>query len=414
MGGSAFASILGNGAFPRLPPRIYQSVKARYLAKIGNLYTLVTVPIEAPEKETHGDLDILVAVPKSSLTIGGNTQALGSEPLSPFVAPSVVQAVLGATHLVACEGNRTSNFAVPIEVGEWAPLGYEAEEQVARKESEDGRIYYQVDVHPCSDESEFERIKFFHSYGDMGMILGLVARHIGLRLGLHGLKIPNPPHPIFDLSHDFDDILHFLGLSRETYDSGFKTKEEVFQWVSSMKWFDPRYFDGGSRPGKKKVKADRKMYAEFVQWVNDRRPTSLDVPPVSDQAISQATESELYRSVREEALKHFNKASEYNAAQTARETQQKVRSVFSGHQVRDWADLGEHWKGVKMIMDEVRKRMGGEGKVLEFYDERGEEALAALIRDVRDDLGIRPIDKPPAPDVTKLMTQLSLDRDHSS
>lgn len=144
MGGSAFTSMLGKGAFPRLPPRVYQAIKARYLAKIGDLYSLVTVPIEAPEKVTYGDLDILVAVPKSSLTVGDSGNPLGSEPASPFVAPSVVQTVLGATHLVQCEGNRTSNFAIPIEVGEWGPLGHEAEEQVARKESDDGSIYYQV------------------------------------------------------------------------------------------------------------------------------------------------------------------------------------------------------------------------------------------------------------------------------
>lgn len=176
-----------------------------------------------------------------------------------------------------------------------------------------------------------------------------------------------------------------------------------------MKWFDPRFFDGETRPGRKKVKADRQMYAEFVKWVNDRRPTSFEVP---DGATPQQAESELCRSVREEALKHFNKAAEYNEAQTARHTQQRVRSVFSGHQVRDWAELGEYWKGVKMIMDEVRMRLGGDEKVLELCDTKGEEALAALIREVRDHLGIKPISTPAAApaDVTASMTQLSLNQ----
>jgi hypothetical protein len=144
MGGSAFTSMLGRGAFPRLPPPVYQAVKERYLAKIGSLYSLVTVPIEAPEKETHGDLDILVAEPKSFIAAEGSAETLGSEPSTPYVAPSVVQAVLGATHIVECEGNRTSNFAIPIQAGEWGHLGHEAEEQLARKESDDGSIYYQV------------------------------------------------------------------------------------------------------------------------------------------------------------------------------------------------------------------------------------------------------------------------------
>jgi hypothetical protein len=211
------------------------------------------------------------------------------------------------------------------------------------------------------------------------------------------------------LSQNFDDILPFLGLSRKTYDSGFKTKEEVFKWVTTMKWFDPRYFDGDKRPGKSKVKADRHMYAEFVQWVgHTKRPSSLDVP---DHVMSHEAESQLCRSVREEALRHFNKTEEFNAAQKAKETQQKVRNVFSGHQVRDWAELGEYWKGVKMIMDEVRIRLGGDEKVLMLCEEEGEEALAALIREVRDDLGIKPISRRLGePDVTESMARLSLDR----
>lgn len=30
---------------------------------------------------------------------------------------------------------------------------------------------------------------FFHSYGDLGMILGLIARNNGLKMGVHGLYV---------------------------------------------------------------------------------------------------------------------------------------------------------------------------------------------------------------------------------
>lgn len=54
--------------------------------------------------------------------------------------------------------------------------------------------YFQVDVHVCTDKDEWDRIMFCHSYGDLGMILGLIARNVGLSLGSKGLKVC-PPHP---------------------------------------------------------------------------------------------------------------------------------------------------------------------------------------------------------------------------
>lgn len=47
----------------------------------------------------------------------------------------------------------------------------------------------QVDVNVCADRAEWERIVFFHGYGDLGMILGLIAKNVGLALGEKGLKV---------------------------------------------------------------------------------------------------------------------------------------------------------------------------------------------------------------------------------
>ena len=66
------------------------------------------------------------------------------------------------------EGNVTSNYAVAS--------------------GEPGK-FTQVDVRVCKDKDELDRVMFFHSYGDMGMILGIIARANGLRLGVNGLKV---------------------------------------------------------------------------------------------------------------------------------------------------------------------------------------------------------------------------------
>ncbi|KAJ7816749.1 hypothetical protein B0H14DRAFT_2602426 [Mycena olivaceomarginata] len=47
-------------------------------------------------------------------------------------------------------------------------------------------------MHVCADKAEWEHIHFFHGNGNLGIILGLVARNKGLALGSKGLKIlPN-------------------------------------------------------------------------------------------------------------------------------------------------------------------------------------------------------------------------------
>ncbi|EAU85965.2 hypothetical protein CC1G_02988 [Coprinopsis cinerea okayama7 len=219
----------------------------------------------------------------------------------------------------------------------------------------------------------------------MGMILGLMAANIGLKLGQTGLKIPDPPNPHFVLSVNFDDIMDFLGLSREVYNSGFKTRMEVYEWVCTMKWFDPYMFRPTGQ-GIAKLKPDRTMYAEFVLFVTNN--WSISESERIRKRDDKKSRDALFQTVKLEALNYFDKTAQFETRLESRRIQQRTQAVFSGHRVRDWAELGEHWKGVKMIMDKIREMLGGERKVLEFYDSNGEDALRALVVAVRDDLGI--------------------------
>jgi len=87
---------------------------------------------------------------------------------------------LRAEFVVPLEANRTSNFAIPI-TQEWIEHGGSVDEDV--------QIYCQVDIHVCADEDEWDRIVFFHAFGDLGMILGLISRNCGFSLGTKGLKV---------------------------------------------------------------------------------------------------------------------------------------------------------------------------------------------------------------------------------
>ncbi|TFK24995.1 hypothetical protein FA15DRAFT_756238 [Coprinopsis marcescibilis] len=363
MGGSAFSSRLAKEAIPRLPPKVYDALKARLVPILSELYSLVAVPIEAPEKTSHGDLDILVGRPNPSNT------SFGSESVT-YLPHSLVKATLGARIVVEAEENRTSNYAVPVLIGEWEQFGHGADERRAREAVPDGEIYYQIDIHACIDEEEFQRIKFYHSYGDLNMILSLMVRNLGLKLGQTGLWIPDPPNPPFLLSANFKMVLPFLGLSLETYSVGFTTKSEVFKWVRSMKYFDPGVFQTKGE-GIRKVPQDRRMYHEFVEWV------SIDCT-----ARNLGTEQLLHSSVREQALLYFNKASEREAMVASRNINLRAKSALSFHLVQEWA-APLRAKDVKTLISAVKNHLGGNEGLAEFARLNGEEELKKLVMELK-------------------------------
>ncbi|KAJ7773065.1 hypothetical protein B0H16DRAFT_1880569 [Mycena metata] len=334
MGGSAFSAILPPSALPRIPPAVYQALKARLTPRLQTLYSMVATPYEAPEKVDHGDLDLLVCEP-----LAGAKE----------VPHATVQTLLRAKYVVPMAGNRTSNYAVPIERGEWALLGHEAEEEAARRRAaQDGQqeTYYQVDVHVCSDESEWRRINFFHGYGDLGIILGLIARTRGLVLGSTGFKIQNHPRPPFELSESMDDVLQYMGLSMERWNAGFQTKHEAFEWVGTSSLFDLARFRTEG-PGISKVKPERTMYAEFVEWVK-RQQTQLqmEVGPTR----SKEDEDEQI----EHALRYFGKKEAFDKVEREEADRARLKEVFNGNSVRTWAGLHkEEWKELKMLIDET-------------------------------------------------------------
>jgi hypothetical protein len=122
------------------------------------------------------------------------------------------------------------------------------------------------------------------------------------------------------------------------------------------------------------------MYAEFVKWVETTRtPTN---------GLDLLSREERQSRIQQEALVFFNKKEEFETLARDRKSRLRLKEVFSGSRVRDWAELGEYWKGVKLIMDEVRTRMGGEEAILQFVDMNSEDHLKSIILQVKDDLGV--------------------------
>ncbi len=176
MGGNAFKALVPHGSFPRMPPPVYNTLKAALLPPLKTLYSRVVVAREAPAKADYGDLDFVVSGPCEGLT------------------HAAVKDALRAAHSVPMAGPRISNYAIALDAFEDVALACKncakSGEGPAEFASEpEGAVYFQVDVNVCADDTQLERTVFYSSYGDLGLMLGLLVQTAGLSLGIYGLKV---------------------------------------------------------------------------------------------------------------------------------------------------------------------------------------------------------------------------------
>ena len=124
----------------------------------------------------------------------------------------------------------------------------------------------------------------YTSWGDTMNFCGRVAHKKGLSLGHTGLGFwirqslfeirlnfldnDNIMEKVI-LTKDFSIILPLLGFDYDVWKHGFDTKEEVYHWVASSKFFDPEIFSFENLNHINRVRnKKRAMYAGFVEWLD--------------------------------------------------------------------------------------------------------------------------------------------------
>lgn len=215
--------------------------KAEFQALAGSVSTALeaTFPGSRPHviravraKETHGDLDLLV-----------EASALPGDPLQELAK------ALGATRALGHRNSPTTNLLV----GD-----------------------YQVDVTRV-EPGEYEAAAAFFAYGDLGGLMGQVARSMGFSYGFRGLR-----YRMKDGTNHFDDVLvtaspseafEFLGyLPAATrysdFEQGFGTTEETFEFAASSLFFDPAVYEFENRSHRSRSRdRDRPNYLAFLEWL---------------------------------------------------------------------------------------------------------------------------------------------------
>lgn len=161
---------------------------------------------------------------------------------------------------------------ITVDIGDWLVKEFDSKEVF-----QNSHVYsfefreLQVDF-ILTPKSNWETSKVYFSYNDLHNLVGKVAHKFGLKWGYDGLKYPyrmdGKNLGDVTVSKDYRAVLDFLGFDVARYDAGFDSLREIFDFVTSSKYFSPWMFDFESlnRINRERDKK-RATYAAFVEHV---------------------------------------------------------------------------------------------------------------------------------------------------
>ncbi|KAK5137776.1 hypothetical protein LTR08_007348 [Meristemomyces frigidus] len=247
MGGGAFAQASAPGeptlSTPRMSPEMYSKLKAVYLERLRTFFppmTQLSSLTEAPEKQSYGDMDLLVALDTriSFIDLANHLGAVG----------------------IICHSNQKATLAVPRDGSRNTKPALVYKFIYANNSSTNTAPpstpplseveYAQLDIELVSPHL-YPWHTFYASYGDLAGLLGHIVHALGFTISTTGLSLrmreldasKNPSHPAnvpdregrILLSHDPDKVMRFLGLDAEVYAQGFGTLEAFYAWVAGCR-----------------------------------------------------------------------------------------------------------------------------------------------------------------------------------
>ncbi|CAO1605902.1 hypothetical protein XANCAGTX0491_009407 [Xanthoria calcicola] len=270
MGGKAFSHGPEPLSTPRMLPALYRCLLDRFHVQLATFFEQVASPVEAPEKATFGDIDLLVATPRNS----------------PFTVAAIAKAL---------NAKRTLSFP-PIY-------------SLAVPHPEIEGNFVQLDIQVC-EANRFEWEVFHKNHGDLWNVIGTGIRPFGLTandMGLY-LRIPEIEHEnrkraMVFLSAEPDTVLSFLGLDSTSFSRPFDTVEAMFEFACSCRFFRPQTYEkDGLKSNDRKRMIQREIFKRFVGEFLPKR--NLGVQHIED--ASGLTREVVF----EEALGHFDKRQE--------------------------------------------------------------------------------------------------------
>lgn len=179
----------------------------------------------------------------------------------------------------------------------------------------------QVDFISMSKENFLSSLNYF-AWNDLGNFIGRTARSLNFKYGHEGLmyelRLGDHYKNAILVSNDSKKILEFLGYDYEKWNSGFETKNEIFEFAVNSKYFNVSYFALEDQSHNDRVRnKKRKMYQDMIAYLANN-----DLLDSGTGSLSSEERLEHYNRAREvfgdafheeviEATKEFEKKSKF-------------------------------------------------------------------------------------------------------
>ena len=127
----------------------------------------------------------------------------------------------------------------------------------------------------------WETSQIYFSYNDLHNLIGKVAHRFGLKWGFQGLeftyRLDGKELGIITVTKDYEKALEFLGFDVDRYNLGFDNLDEIFDFVTSSKYFNPWLFDFEvmNRTNRERD-MKRTTYASFVEHVSNMKEVGIE------------------------------------------------------------------------------------------------------------------------------------------
>lgn len=267
MGGNA----IKDKGFPvlRLDKEHYDLLKGEIMDVLRSFYAgtekegyyLPTIPFSYENKETFGDIDILL-----------DLDGLPNHTSKDDVIRGLMNHYGVREELQSHQKQRKdllfpdpTPVSVVVRNGDVTSIGIPVE-----KDNPSAGLF-QVDLISSHTRYFNYNVSYF-SWNDLGNLMGVIASKTNqLKHGHDGLHamVREGDHLLgtVELTVDFDLALKFLGYDPERYHQGFESLEAIYRYASSPKWFDPEYFLDVNRSHTQRIR-DRKRstYSGFLKW----------------------------------------------------------------------------------------------------------------------------------------------------
>ena len=162
----------------------------------------------------------------------------------------------------------------------------------------------------------------YYSDNDRGNLIGNVFHHLGFNYGHKGLYVILDNTKLL-LSEDTNHILSFLGytpsdiLKVTITDNGFKTFQEMFEWVIRCPLFNSDYYKWENLNNENRTRnRKRSTYNKFLEYLENK---SFNNPVVPIDAIKYY------------ALEYFNKEKEYVEIIKSIEFNKSRKNIINGN-----------------------------------------------------------------------------------